>query len=65
MQIDQLGAPVLEQEGDVQQLDMFLDRLADAVYGRLPRFVRLFLSRDALRSILGLGARELASRAGV
>jgi hypothetical protein len=65
MQINGTGNPVLEEKGDVQRLDKFLDKLADAVYSRLPRVVRLFLSRDALRQLLGLGADELTARVGV
>ena len=64
MQIDALGSPVLTEGAHVAEFDLFLDRLADAVYGRLPRFARLFLSRDALRALLGLAGDEIAKRSG-
>jgi hypothetical protein len=62
MQINTLGVPVVTSDLDQQKLDLFLDKLAANLYGRLPRFARLFLSQDALRALLGAAAANLVSR---
>jgi hypothetical protein len=65
MKLTDDGIPLLEEKADVRRLDAFLDRLTDAMYWRLPRYVRWVLPRDALRALLGLGADSLAPRAGL
>lgn len=62
MRVNDLGAPIVETPGDEERLAAFTDRLAENLYGRLPRFVRTFLSKDALKGLLAAAASSVANR---
>ncbi len=62
MQLDVDGTPLVLTTGDQDRLDQYLDRLTDVVYGRLPWLVKRFLSRNALRDLLGLGTSSIIAR---
>lgn len=61
MQFNSLGTPIISSKGDQQALTAFLAKLTAAVYGRLPRLVRLFLSEDALLTLLTAAAGKMAT----
>lgn len=64
MQINADGIAVIQSPDDLDRMALLLDRLSDALYGHLPRIVRIFLSRDALRAMLDLAATGLTTLAG-
>lgn len=62
MRIDNFGAPVVETPDDEGRLAAFVDKLADNLYGRLPKFVKMFLSKDALKMLLASAASSIANK---
>lgn len=63
MRLDTDGVPIITQKGDQERLDSFLDLIVAELYGRLPRLVKMFLSEDALRGLLGTAAARVTARA--
>lgn len=52
MQIAQDGSPIISTPDDQRKANRFIDMLVDRVYDRLPRFVKMFVSRERLASLL-------------
>lgn len=61
MQVRYDGTPVITTPQDQQKADRFIDLLVDRVYDRLPRFIKLFLSKEKLVSLLRGEIQQLAS----
>lgn len=62
MRVNDLGTPIVETPEDEGRLAAFIDRLAENLYGRLPKFVKMFLSKDALKALLTAAASQVANR---
>lgn len=56
------GTPVIADAAESAVADKFAQKLADALYNRLPRFVKLFISKSKFASLLGDTIRLIASR---
>lgn len=61
MQVRYDGTPVITTPQDQQKADRFIDLLVDRVYDRLPRFIKLFLSKEKLVSLLRGEIQQLAN----
>lgn len=59
MQIDADGILHIVTNEGMDRLEVFTDRLARAIYDHLPRYVRWFVSLEALRAILELAIAGL------
>jgi hypothetical protein len=57
------GTPVISDANEAIVADNFSQKLADALYGRLPKFVKLFLSKSKFASLIRDTIRLIASRA--
>lgn len=62
MHLSDTGTPIVQSSEDETRLAAFIDKLANNLYGRLPKFVRMFLSLEALKGLLASAAGQIASR---
>lgn len=61
MQLQQDGTPVISTADDQRKAERFIDKLLAKVYDRLPRVVKLFISREKLAEYLRGAIIDLAS----
>lgn len=61
MQLQYDGTPVIATPTDQAKADRFIEKLVERVYDRLPRFVKIFLSKERLVELLRGEVIQLAS----